>query len=85
MDNDSCHRNPEIKKIVSENNKLLYCVAYQRFSWNYVTNVIENYFSILKSHLKTRDCANFEDLINQIEEIISIIPILQYQNIFHGA
>jgi hypothetical protein len=39
----------------------------------------------LKSHLKRRDYENFEDLVSQIEEIIELIPVEQYKNIFRGA
>jgi transposase len=31
MDNASCHRNPEIKKLVQKDNKLLFSVPYQHF------------------------------------------------------
>jgi hypothetical protein len=42
MDNASSHRNENIKKIVNENNNLLYSIPYQHY-----TNCIENFFSIL--------------------------------------
>jgi transposase len=49
MDNASSHRNQKIKDLLNKYNKILYSVPYQHF-----TNVIENWFSILKSRLKKK-------------------------------
>ena len=46
LDNASSHRNERIKELVNKHNKILYTVPYQHF-----TNIIENYFSMLKSRL----------------------------------
>ena len=42
LDNANSHRNEKIKELVNKHNNILYSVTYQ-----YFTNSIENYFSIL--------------------------------------
>ena len=46
LDNVNSHRNELVKKLIDKDNKLLYSVPYQ-----YFTNSIENYFSMLKTRL----------------------------------
>jgi hypothetical protein len=50
LDNTSSHRNAKIKEFVNKNNILLYSIPYQHF-----TNLIENYFSMIKSRLYKLD------------------------------
>ena len=47
LDNASSHINHQVKEVINKYNNLLYDVPYQHF-----TNSIENYFSMLKSHLQ---------------------------------
>jgi transposase len=80
LDNASSHRNPKVKELINKNNHLLYAVPYQHF-----TNSIENYFSMLKSHLQKLDGLTHEELKNNIAKTIRNIPNEKYKNIIRGA
>jgi len=80
LDNASSHRNERIKALVNKHNNLLYAVPYQHF-----TNSIENYFSMLKSRLQKLEGLKYENLKENIQNVISEIPKEKYENIFKGA
>ena len=54
-------------------------VRYQHF-----TNGIENFFSVLKSRLQKLEGLTFEELRNNVNKVVSEIPINIYENIFIG-
>jgi transposase-like protein len=70
LDNASAHRNERIKKLINKHNNILYAVPYQHF-----TNSIENYFSMLKSRLQKLEGLKYENLKENIQKVISEIPI----------
>jgi transposase len=80
LDNASSHRNPKVKEVINKENHLLYAVPYQHF-----TNSIENYFSMLKSHLQKLDGLTHGELKNNITKTIRTIPKEKYRNIIKGA
>ena len=80
LDNASSHRNPQVKEVINKHNNLLYAVPYQHF-----TNSIENYFSMLKSHLQKLDGLTHSELNHNITNTIRKIPQESYKNIFKGA
>lgn len=80
LDNASSHRNEEIKKLVNQQNTLVYTVPYQHF-----TNAIEGYFNILKTRLQKMNGLKYEDLRNNIENAIQTIPLQSYENLLRGA
>ena len=80
LDNASSHRNPKVKKIITQHNHLLYAVPYQHF-----TNSIENYFSMLKSRLQKLDELTHTELKENITKTIKNIPKEKYRNIIKGA
>ena len=65
---------------MNKHNNILYAVPYQHF-----TNSIENYFSMLKSRLQKLDGLKYENLKENIQKVISVIPKEKYENIFKGA
>ena len=80
MDNASSHRNSKVKEIVTQNNNLLYSVPYQPY-----TNGIENFFSILKSHLRKIKATNFKTLEKNIKNVLKNIQNKTCSNIVNGA
>ena len=80
LDNASSHRNHQVKEVINKHNHLLYAVPYQHF-----TNSIENYFSMLKSHLQKLDGLTHSELNHNITNTIRKIPQEKYKNIFNGA
>ena len=80
LDNASSHLNPTIKEIINKDNHLLYAVPYQ-----YFTNSIENYFSMLKSRLQKLDGLTHSALKENITKMIREIPKEKYRNIIKGA
>ena len=66
--------------VINKHNNLLYAVPYQHF-----TNSIENYFSMLKSHLQKLDGLTHSELKHNITNTIRKIPQEKYKNIFKGA
>ena len=80
LDNASAHKNDIIRNLVNKHNKLLYSVPYQYFS-----NAIENYFSMLKSKLHKLNGLKYENLKENIVKAIDLIPKEYYKNILEGA
>jgi hypothetical protein len=75
-----CHRNEIIKTLVNKDNKILYSCPYQHY-----TNVIENYFSVLKSKLRKIEGIKYNELKENIKNALKIIPKETYINIFKGS
>ena len=80
LDNASSHRNATIKEIVNKNNELLHSVPYQHY-----TNAIEQFFSVLKSHLQKMQGNKFNELNDNIRKALKIITKTIYANIFRGT
>ena len=80
LDNASSHRNEIIKTLVNKDNKILYSVPYQHY-----TNAIENYFSVLKSKLRKLEGIKYDELKENIKNVLKIIPKETYMNIFKGS
>ena len=80
LDNASSHRNKNVKDLINKDNKLLYSVPYQHF-----TNVIENFFSVLKSKLRKEKDVGLVKLKNNIRKIINSISEDTYKNLFKGS
>ena len=75
LDNASSHRNIRVKELINKNNKLIYSVPYQHY-----TNSIEMFFSLLKSKLQKKQGLLYEDLNNNIKDVIKTIPKEYYKN-----
>jgi transposase-like protein len=80
LDNASSHRNDGVKKTIMKRNKLLYSVPYQHY-----TNAIEMFFSMLKSRLQKKTGLIYNELNENIKEIIKTIPKSYYKNILKGT
>ena len=80
LDNASSHRNAKIKELVNKHNHLLYSVPYQHF-----TNSIENYFSMMKSRLHKLEGLTYDDLKQNIYNVIKETPKEKYENIIKGT
>jgi transposase len=80
LDNASSHRNQNVKHEITANNNLLYAVPYQHF-----TNVIEGYFSVLKSKLRKQQGIGLHQLKQNISNIIDEIPKSTYKRLFEGS
>ena len=80
LDNASSHRNENVKDVIQKNNYLLYSVPYQHF-----TNVIEGYFSVLKSKLRKQNDVGLEKLQQNIRKLIKEIPETTYKKLFQGS
>ena len=80
LDNASSHRNEIIKTLVNKDNKILYSCPYQHY-----TNAIENYFSVLKSKLRKLEGIKYDELKENIKNVLKIIPKETYINIFKGS
>ena len=80
LDNASSHRNIRVKELINKNNKLIYSVPYQHY-----TNSIEMFFSLLKSKLQKKQGLYYEDLNNNIKEVIKTIPEAYYNKILNGT
>uniref|UniRef100_A0A6C0E3K9 Tc1-like transposase DDE domain-containing protein n=1 Tax=viral metagenome TaxID=1070528 RepID=A0A6C0E3K9_9ZZZZ len=72
------------KELVNKHNKILYTIPYQ-----YFTNSIEKYFSMLKSRLykvsEEGEGLTHEKLKANITSVIRGIPKEKYETIFKGA
>ena len=62
------------------NNNLLYTVPYQHY-----TNAIEGYFNVLKSRLQKKKGLTYNELVNNVKDILDEIPIHIYKNLIKGA
>ena len=80
LDNASSHRNENVKDVIQKDNHLLYAVPYQHF-----TNVIEGYFSVLKSKLRKQNDVGLEKLKQNIRKLIKEIPKTTYKKLFQGS
>ena len=80
LDNASSHRNERVKELINKNNKLIYSVPYQHY-----TNSIEMFFSLLKSKLQKKQGLLYDDLNNNIKEVIKTIPKDYYKKILNGT
>ena len=80
LDNASSHRNENVKDVIQKNNYLLYSVPYQHF-----TNVIEGYFSVLKSKLRKQKDIGLDKLKQNIRKLIKEIPKTTYKKLFQGS
>lgn len=80
MDNASSHRNPEVRRYIERNNSLLYSVPYQHY-----TNAIENFFSVMKSHIQKEELVGRAALLRSIPKALDAISRQQYHNFFSGA
>ena len=80
LDNASSHRNIRVKELINKNNKLIYSVPYQHY-----TNSIEMFLSLLKSKLQKKQGLYYEDLNNNIKEVIKTIPEGYYKKILNGT
>lgn len=80
LDNACSHRNIKIKELIEKHNNILYSVPYQHY-----TNAIEQFFSMLKSHLQKLDGLTYENLNKNILDIINVISKEKYMNIIKGS
>jgi transposase len=80
LDNASSHRNKNVKDVIQKDNNLLYAVPYQHF-----TNVIEGYFSVLKSKLRKQNDVGLNKLKQNIRKLIKEIPKTTYKKLFQGS
>jgi transposase len=80
LDNASSHRNPEVKKIILKNNILLYSVPYQHY-----TNAIENFFSVLKSHMRKEKPIGKQAILEAIKKALERIPKKHYIGFYKNA
>lgn len=80
LDNASSHRSPIVRNYIEERNSLLYSVPYQHY-----TNAIENFFSVMKSHIQTTGSIGWNALLSSVRCAVQQITITQYRNIISGA
>ena len=80
LDNASSHINQLVKDIIKKDNNLLYAVSYQQY-----TNAIEGYFNVLKSRLQKKKGLTYNELVNNVKDVLHEIPIHIYINIIKGA
>jgi len=80
LDNASSHRNQLVKDVIKKDNKLLYTVPYQHY-----TNAIEGYFNVLKSRLQKKKGLTYNELVNNVKDVLDEIPIYIYKNLIKGA
>ena len=77
---DSSHRNQLVKDVIKKNNNLLYAVPYQHY-----TNAIEGYFNVLKSRLQKKKGLTYNELVNNVKDVLDEIPIHIYKNLIKWA
>ena len=80
LDNASSHRNQLVKDVIKKDNNLLYAVSYQHY-----TNAIEGYFNVLKSRLQKKKGLTYDELVNNVKDVLDEIPIHIYKNLIKGA
>ena len=78
LDNASSHRNQLVKDVIKKDNNLLYAVPYY-------TNAIEGYFNVLKSRLQKKKGLTYDELVNNVKDVLDEIPIHIYKNLIKGA
>ena len=80
LDNASCHRTEVVKDLIQLNNNLLYTIPY-----NHRTQAIEGFFNVLKSKLAKKKGFTYEELCENIENVLKEIPQKTYQNLIRGC
>ena len=80
LDNASSHRNQLVKDVIKKDNNLLYAVPYQ-----HCTNAIEGYFNVLKSRLQKKKWLTYNELVNNVKDVLYEIPIHIYKNLLKGT
>ena len=65
---------------LKKNNNLLYAIPYQHY-----TNAIEGYFNVLKSRLQKKKGLTYDELVNNVKDVLDEIPIHIYKNLIKGA
>jgi transposase len=80
LDNASCHRTEIVKDLIQLNNNLLYTIPY-----NHRTQAIEGFFNVLKSKLAKKKGFTYEELCENIENVLKEIPQKTYQNLIWGC
>ena len=80
LDNASCHRTEVVKDLIQLNNNLLYTIPY-----NHRTQAIEGFFNVLKSKLAKKKGFTYEELCENIENVLKEIPQKTYQNLIWGC
>jgi transposase len=66
--------------VIKKDNNLLYAVPYQHY-----TNAIEGYFNVLKSRLQKKKGLTYDELVNNVKDVLDEIPIHIYKNLIKGA
>lgn len=80
LDNAGSHINQLVKYAIKNDNNLLYTVPYQHY-----TNVIEGYFNVLKSRLQKKKGLTYNELVNNVKDVLDEIPINIYKNLIKVA
>jgi len=80
LDNASCHRTEVVKDLIQLNNNLLYTIPY-----NHRTQAIEGFFNVLKSKLAKKKGFTYEELCENIENVLKEIPQKTYQKLIWGC
>ena len=80
LDNASCHRTEVVKDLIQLNNNLLYTIPY-----NHRTQAIESFFNVLKSKLAKKKGFTYEELCENIKNVLKEIPQKTYQNLIWGC
>ena len=58
----------------------MYVVPYEHY-----TNAIEGYFNVLKSRLQKKKGLTYDELVNNVKDVLNEIPIHIYKNLIKGA
>jgi transposase len=66
--------------LIQLNNNLLYTIPY-----NHRTQAIEGFFNVLKSKLAKKKGFTYEELCENIENVLKEIPQKTYQNLIRGC
>lgn len=69
-----------VKDVIKKNNNLLYAFPYQHY-----TNTIEGYFNVLKSLLQKKKELTYNELVNNVKDVLDEIPIHIYKNLIKKA
>ena len=80
LDNASSHRNQLVKDAIKKDKNSLYAVSYQHY-----TNAIEGYFNVSKSRLQKKKGLTYNELVNNVKDVLHEIPIHIYKNLIKGA
>ena len=58
----------------------MYNVLYQHY-----TNAIEGYFNVLKSRSQKKKGLTYNELVNNVKDVLNEIPIHIYKNLIKGV